>query len=88
MRGVLQDVGGFEIKNYRSFFILSPLPFPPPFGSIRPLWAYQIQADSLHNLKIKNGRFLTPLNALILTLNDSANALVPTQVKKCAGTIL
>ena len=24
MRGVLQGVGGFEIKNYRSFFILSP----------------------------------------------------------------
>ena len=23
MRGVLQGVGGFEIKNYRSFFILS-----------------------------------------------------------------
>ena len=40
MRGVLQGVGGFEIKNYRSFFILSPFilsAFPYHYHHMRSL---------------------------------------------------
>ena len=40
MRGVLQGVGGFEIKNYRSFFILSPFilsAFPAQFENLGEL---------------------------------------------------
>ena len=40
MRGVLQGVGGFEIKNYRSFFILCPFilsAFPYHYHHMRSL---------------------------------------------------
>jgi len=58
MRGVLQGVGGFEIKNYRSFFILSPFilsAFPYHYHHMRSL--IMAQFENLGEL-VKNTIFV------------------------------
>ena len=63
MRGVLQGVGGFEIKNYRSFFILSPFilsAFPyhyPSHESLIILGDLKAQFENLGEL-VKNTIFV------------------------------
>jgi len=60
MRGVLQGVGGFEIKNYRSFFILSPSilsAFPYHYPSYEVTYYSWAQFENLGEL-VKNTIFV------------------------------